>query len=56
MCSSDLGIAGAGGIGAVMADWIVNGDPGFDVSHMDISRFGRQYRSPGYTLARAVEN
>jgi glycine cleavage system aminomethyltransferase T/glycine/D-amino acid oxidase-like deaminating enzyme len=49
------GIAGAGGIGKVMAEWIVGGDPGFDVWHMDINRFGRQYDSPGYTLARTVE-
>ena len=50
------GIAGAGGIGKVMAEWIVHGEPAMDVSHMDISRFGAQYRSPGYTLARTAEN
>jgi glycine cleavage system aminomethyltransferase T/glycine/D-amino acid oxidase-like deaminating enzyme len=50
------GIAGAGGIGKVMAEWIVGGEPSMDVWHMDISRFGPQYRSPGYTLARTVEN
>ncbi|MBF8189195.1 GcvT family protein [Nonomuraea sp. K274] len=50
------GIAGAGGIGRVMAEWIVEGEPGMDVWHMDIRRFGRQYRSPSYTLKRAVEN
>jgi 4-methylaminobutanoate oxidase (formaldehyde-forming) len=49
------GIAGAGGIGKVMADWIVDGDPGLDVWHMDVRRFGAQYRSPSYTLARTVE-
>ncbi|MDT4940406.1 MAG: hypothetical protein QOJ34_495 [Pseudonocardiales bacterium] len=50
------GIAGAGGIGRVLAEWIVHGEPSMDVSHMDVSRFGAQYRSPGYTLARTVEN
>ena len=50
------GIAGAGGIGKVMAEWIVAGEPGFDVWHMDINRFGRQWRSPGFTLARVVES
>jgi len=49
------GIAGAGGIGKVIADWIVDGDPGLDVWHMDVHRFGAQYRSPSYTLARTVE-
>ena len=46
------GIAGAGGIGQVMAAWILDGDPGMDLWHMDVRRFGRHYRSPGYTLAR----
>lgn len=50
------GIAGAGGIGQVMAAWILDGDPGMDLWHMDVRRFGRYYRSPGYTLARTVEN
>ena len=39
-----------------MAEWIVAGEPTFDVWHMDINRFGRQWRSPGYTLARTVES
>ena len=50
------GIAGAGGIGRVMADWILDGDPGMDLWHMDVRRFGAHYRSPGYTLARVREN
>ena len=49
------GIAGAGGIGKVLAEWIVSGDPGMDVWHMDVRRFGRQYRSPSYTLKRTLE-
>ncbi|MDQ1618347.1 MAG: hypothetical protein QOE19_916 [Actinomycetota bacterium] len=49
------GIAGAGGIGKVMAEWIVSGDPGLDVWHMDVRRFGKQYRSPSYTLKRTLE-
>jgi len=49
------GIAGAGGIGDVMANWVLDGDPGLDLWHMDIRRFGRHYRSPDYTLARTRE-
>jgi 4-methylaminobutanoate oxidase (formaldehyde-forming) len=49
------GLAGAGGIGKVMAEWILAGEPGLDVWEMDIRRFGPQYRSPHYTLARARE-
>lgn len=50
------GIAGAGGIGEVMANWVLDGEPGLDLWPMDVRRFGRHYRSPGYTLARVREN
>ncbi|MGH3566866.1 MAG: GcvT family protein [Pseudonocardia sp.] len=50
------GIAGAGGVGQVLAAWILDGDPGMDLWHMDVRRFGRHYRAPGYTLARTVES
>jgi len=33
------GVSGAGGVGKVMAEWIVNGDPGLDLAHMALSRF-----------------
>ena len=46
---------GAGGIGKVMAEWIVDGQPEWDLWHMDIRRFGRQYRSQSFTLARTIE-
>jgi 4-methylaminobutanoate oxidase (formaldehyde-forming) len=42
-------------MGKLMAEWILTGDPGLDVWAMDIRRFGAQYRSPRYTLARARE-
>ncbi|MBA3233882.1 MAG: FAD-dependent oxidoreductase, partial [Propionibacteriales bacterium] len=50
------GIAGAGGIGKVMAEWIVDGEPEFDLWHMDIGRFGAAYASPAYTLTRTLES
>jgi glycine cleavage system aminomethyltransferase T/glycine/D-amino acid oxidase-like deaminating enzyme len=49
------GLAGAGGIGKVMAEWIAAGEPSLDLWHMDIRRFGAQYGSPSYTLARTRE-
>jgi glycine cleavage system T protein len=49
------GIAGAGGVGKVMAEWIVGGEPELDVWRMDIRRFGSHYRSRHYALARAFE-
>ena len=50
------GIAGAGGIGKVVAEWIVAGEPTMDLWHMDIKRFGASYESPDFTLQRITEN
>ena len=49
------GLAGAGGIGKVMAEWIAGGEPSLDLWHMDVRRFGAQYRSPSYSLKRIRE-
>jgi 4-methylaminobutanoate oxidase (formaldehyde-forming) len=49
------GLAGAGGIGKVMAEWIADGEPSLDLWHMDIRRFGAAYRSPSYTHKRIRE-
>ena len=49
------GLAGAGGIGKTMSEWIVDGRPEWDVWPLDLRRFGRQYRSQSYTLARSYE-
>jgi 4-methylaminobutanoate oxidase (formaldehyde-forming) len=34
------GVSGAGGVGKVLAEWIVNGDPGLDVAAMALDLFG----------------
>ena len=49
------GLAGAGGMGQLVAEWIVEGVPSLDVWHMDSRRFGAAYRSAEYTLARTTE-
>jgi len=49
------GLAGAGGMGRLVAEWIVEGTPSLDTWEMDSRRFGRHYRSRGYTLARTLE-
>jgi len=49
------GLAGAGGMGKLVAEWIVEGVPSLDVWEMDSRRFGAAYRSQAYTLARTVE-
>ncbi|TMD82925.1 MAG: FAD-dependent oxidoreductase [Chloroflexi bacterium] len=49
------GIAGAGGMGRAMAEWIIDGEPSLDLWKMDLRRFGAPYRNRDYTLARTVE-
>ena len=49
------GLAGAGGMGKLVAEWIVEGTPSLDVWHMDSRRFGAAYRSREYTVARTKE-
>jgi glycine cleavage system aminomethyltransferase T/glycine/D-amino acid oxidase-like deaminating enzyme len=49
------GLAGAGGMGRLVAEWIVEGTPSLDVWHMDSRRFGAAYHSRSYTLVRTKE-
>ena len=54
-CAVMAGFSQGGGVGLALANWIVNGDPGFDVWAMDVSRFG-DYATMGYTNAKVREN
>jgi sarcosine dehydrogenase len=47
------GIAGAGGVGRVMAEWILEGAPSFDVSELDVRRFGPDFRDRRAVAERA---
>jgi 4-methylaminobutanoate oxidase (formaldehyde-forming) len=49
------GLAGAGGIGKTMAEWIIDGHPEWDVWRLDVRRFGSNYNSQNYTVARTTE-
>jgi glycine cleavage system aminomethyltransferase T/glycine/D-amino acid oxidase-like deaminating enzyme len=49
------GLAGAGGMGKLVAEWIVEGLPSLDTWEMDSRRFGRHYSSSRYTLERTIE-
>ncbi len=49
------GLAGAGGIGKAMAEWIIDGQPEWDVWRLDVRRFGSNYASQDYTVTRTVE-
>ncbi len=49
------GLAAAGGVGKVLAEWIVDGVPEYDVAHMDIRRFGAHAASRSWATAKAVD-
>jgi sarcosine dehydrogenase len=52
-CGFSAGIAGAGGAGAAVANWIADGDPGLDLAGLDPRRFGPRYCAPDL-LAKSV--
>ena len=54
--SARHGLAGAGGMGKLVAEWIVEGTPSLDVWHMDSRRFGAAYTTREYTLARTARS
>ncbi len=49
------GFSQGGGVGLALANWMVHGDPGFDVWAMDVARFG-DWATPAYTNAKVREN
>jgi 4-methylaminobutanoate oxidase (formaldehyde-forming) len=50
------GLAGAGGIGKAMAEWIIEGTPEWNCWRLDVRRFGPHYVSQSFTLNRTVES
>jgi sarcosine dehydrogenase len=49
------GIAGAGGVGRVLAEWIVDGAPSIDVSALDVRRFGPDLEDIARVTTKARE-
>ena len=49
------GFSQGGGVGLALANWMIEGDPGFDVFAMDVSRFG-DFATMAYTNAKVREN
>jgi 4-methylaminobutanoate oxidase (formaldehyde-forming) len=49
------GYGGAGGIGKLMAEWIVEGEPSLDVYAYKATRFGTYYANPEYAAERTRE-
>ncbi|MFC6079775.1 GcvT family protein [Sphaerisporangium aureirubrum] len=50
------GLAAAGGVGKVMAEWIVDGAPEYDMFGMDIRRFGAHARGARWARAKALDS
>lgn len=49
------GIAAGGGVGKMMAEWIIEGAPSLDLWRLDIRRFGPHHGSQKYALERSIE-
>ena len=54
-CGVMAGFSQGGGVGLALANWIIDGDPGFDMWAMDISRFG-DWATLSYTNTKVREN
>ncbi len=53
---NSIGILTGGGLGRVMAQWILDGDPGVDVTGFNIDRLHAFQTTPEYRATRTVES
>ncbi|MGO1120679.1 GcvT family protein [Rhodovibrionaceae bacterium A322] len=54
-CGIMTGIGSGGGLGKSVAEWIVEGEPEWDLSSLDVARFG-DYFTKDFILKRSAEN
>ena len=54
-CAVMAGFSQGGGVGMALANWMVDGDPGYDIFGMDVARYG-DFTTLGYTNAKVREN
>jgi dimethylglycine dehydrogenase len=54
-CGVMAGFSQGGGVGLMLAQWMVEGECERDTGAMDVARFG-DWISPGYTLPKVIEN
>lgn len=54
-CGVMAGLSQGGGVGLVLANWMVDGDPGFDIWSMDVARYGG-WTTMAYTNAKVREH
>src|SRR5439155_832932 len=53
---SHTGFGAGGAIGAILADWLVDGEPPYDVTELNVRRFGSVYADRAYAAERARES
>jgi len=54
-CAVMAGFSQGGGVGLALSQWMVHGDPGFDVWAMDVARYG-DWATRAYTNEKVREN
>ena len=54
-CGVMAGFCQGGGVGLALANWMIEGDPGFDVWGMDVARYG-DWTTLAHTNAKVREN
>lgn len=54
-CGVMAGFSQGGGVGLILAEWMVEGEPSRDVFAMDVARFGN-FPTAGYTRIKVREN
>ena len=54
-CGVMAGFSQGGGVGLALSNWMVDGDPGFDIWGMDVARYG-DWATRTYTNAKVREN
>ncbi|MGB1829857.1 MAG: GcvT family protein, partial [Paracoccaceae bacterium] len=54
-CGVMAGFSHGGGVGLMLAQWMIEGETERDTMAMDVARFG-DWINPGYTLPKVIEN
>ncbi len=54
-CAVMAGLSQGGGVGLALANWMTDGDPGFDIWAMDVARYG-DWATLAYTNEKVREN
>ena len=55
-CGVMAGFSQGGGVGLMLAQWMIEGETERDTAAMDVARFGQGWINAGYTLPKVIEN